>query len=236
MYTVGSWFPILLNLSIIAIAVLAIIFWMLYQKNQYDKQSRGAIWADIWLPSGDSFFKLVKPTVDGYIHILKGVYRLSVSKQYCKCGHDYSQHLMGEEGKDRGKLVCQIPDCPCKEYELEKVIPNVRRKAKYPPRPFLGLRWLQNDVRTESWYLNNPDPITWADSRSAVTALDAYVHTRQMAGEQNAASIAESDARQKKWEQIIEKVPDKMTLYILLGLAILAGIVSFIHGLISKAG
>jgi len=69
-----------------------------------------------------------------------------------------------------------------------------------------------------------------------VTALDAMVHTRQMAGEQNAASIAETDAKQRKWEQIIEKVPDKMTLYILIGIAIIASVAGFIHTLISKAG
>jgi len=232
MYTVGSWFPVLLNLAIIAIVVVAIIGWMLYQKSQYDKRSRGAIWADIWLPSGDSFYKLVKPTVDGWVSVLKGHYKLSVSKQYCKCGHEVTQHLMD----DNSKLKCQVVDCPCKEYELERVVPNVRRKAKYPPRPFLGIKWLQSDVRTESWFLNNPEPIVWADSRSSVTALDAMVHTRQMAGEQNAASIAETDAKQRKWEQIIEKVPDKMTLYILLGIAIIASVAGFIHTLISKAG
>jgi len=232
MYTVGSWFPVLLNLSILAIVILVGIVWMLYRKSQYDKQARGAIWADIWLPSGDSFFKLVKPTVDGWVRLLKGDYKLSVSKQFCKCGHEVDQHLMGDDRK----LKCQVEGCLCREYELAYTIPNVRRRAKYPPRPFLGLKWLQCDVRTESWFLNNPDPITWADSRSSVTALDAMVHTRQMAGQQEAASIAETEARQKKWEQIITKVPDKVTLYILIVIAIIASMVSFIHSLVSKAG
>ena len=232
MYTVGSWFPILLNLSILAIVVLAVIFWMLRQKSQYDKQARGAIWVDIWLPSGDSYFKLIKPTIDGWIHALKGAYKLHISKQFCKCGHEVTQHLMGDDGK----MKCQDPNCNCKEYELARVIPNVRRRAKYPPRPFLGLKWLQCDVRTESWNYNNPEPITGADSRTSVTALDAFVHTRQMAGEQSAASIAEGEARQRKWEQIIEKLPDKMTLYILIGIAIVAGAAGFVHTLVTKAG
>jgi len=227
-----DWIPVLLNIFIIAIVVVAFVIWMLYSRSQYEKQCRGAIWVDIWLPSGDSFKKLVKPTVDGWIHILKGDYKLSVSQQFCKCGHEVSHHVMD----DNGKLKCEDAGCPCKEYELARVIPNIRRKDKYPPRPFLGMRCLQCDVRTESWFLNNPDAITWADSRATVTALDAYVHSREMVAEQNAASIAETDARLRKWEQVLTKLPDKMILYVLLGGVAIGLIVLIIRSVILEAG
>ena len=221
MYTVGSWFPIMLNLSVVAFVALGIFGYLLYLRSQYEKQSRGGIFADIWLPNGKSFGKLVKPTVDGWVHILKGDYKLSRSKQYCECGHEDRRHEMKEstgKGKENvGNLECQEPGCECKQFKLVRVVPNVRRTTKYPQRPFLGLRWLQSDVRMESWYLNCPEPITWPDDRQHITALDAYVHTRELTAEQSAAEIAEQEARNRTWFDAMKKLPDKMVLYIGLG-------------------
>lgn len=238
MYTVGSWFPIMMNLAIVAIVAVAFGGLMIYYKNQYDNQARGGIWADIWLPNGASFFKLVKPTVDGWVKVLKGHYKLSVSRQFCTCGHEESNHVMTRsDSKDRvGRLKCQVQGCGCEAFESARVIPNVRRRAKYPPRPFLGLKFLQADVRTESWYLNNPEPITWPDNRLTITALDSYVHTREMTADQSAAEIAENEARQRVWVDTIKKIPDKMVLYILIGASVLVGVINLVQYLTSKGG
>lgn len=240
MYTVGSWFPVMLNLSVVAFVALGIFGYLLYLRNQYDKQSRGGVWGDIWLPNGKSFGALKKPTVDGWLHILKGDYKLSVSKQYCKCGHDSKEHVMVADKKSKtqnvGNLECQVAGCDCKKFELARVVPNVRRTIKYPPRPFLGLKWLQCDVRTESWYLNCPEPITWPDDRQTITALDAYVHTRELTAEQSAAEIAEQEARNRTWFDAMKKLPDKMVLYIGIGANTILMIVLLVQYFSTKGG
>ena len=221
----------MLDLVILACVGMGIVGAMLYQRSKYEKQARSGIWADIWLPNGKSHYELVKPNMVGWVKVGKGMYKLSVGKQFCTCGHEISEHKMEEEGKQAGQVVCAEGTCECTEFKLHRVIPNVRRQAKFPPNPMLGLKILQADVRTESWYLNNPEPITWADSRSMVTALDAYVLTREMTAEQSAAEIQEQDARQRQWAEAMTKVPDKMVLYILLGISIIASIVGAVHSL-----
>jgi len=221
----------LVDIVILAVVALAIVGIMLWYRAKYEKEAAIGIWADIWLPNGRSHGELVRPTIDGWVKVGKGKYKLPVGKQYCQCGHEVIEHKMVLEGKQKGQVVCEEQACDCSEFQLARVIPNIRRRAKYPAVPFLGLGILQADVRIESWYLNNPEAITWADSRSTVTALDAYVHTREMEAEQTAAEITETDARQRQWVEAMAKAPDKMVLYILIGVAVIVGVVNLVHTL-----
>ena len=209
MYTVGAWFPHLLNLAILAIVGIVVLGFIFYYRGRYAKEALGRVMVEIWMPSGWSNYYVVRPTMDGWVNVGAGAY----------------------------KLAPQVPDKTDNPGEEKKnrIITPAKRWDMYPRRPFLGLKLLQVPIRKESFYWNNPDPITWTENRTTVTAVDAKTHTREVAAQHIAANIAETEARQRKWEEVINKLPDKMVLYILIGIAIILSLVVLVQSLLAKA-
>lgn len=230
MYEVGPWFVWVINLAVIAFVGIGIMIWVLRRRNKHASDAYGKVLAEVQLPTGRSIFTLTKPSPDGWISLGKlGDYRLAGERRLCKCGHEEGFHEMAPGAKGHEVIHGKCLRCDCGQFEVDKLIPAIRRWGKYPPAPFLGIKTLQVDVRTEAWYLNNPEPITPAETRTTVTAVDAQFHTREMAAEMAAVEIQEQEARQRQLMEAIRNQPHKMVVYIMLGAGILLGIMNIIQ-------
>lgn len=215
MYQVGPWFVYIINLAVLAFVALGIMIWVLRKRNRHAQDAHGKILAEVWLPTGRSIPVLAPPSPDGWVSLGKlGDYKLSGERRICKCGHEEAFHNVGT-AKGKSEIVrTDCIKCPCQEFQVDKLVPAIRRWAKYPPNPFLGLKTLQVDVRTEAWPLNNPEPITPAENRTIVTAVDAQFHTREAAAEMAAVEIQEHEARQRELQKAINNQPNKIVVYV----------------------
>jgi len=231
------WFIPLMDLGILAIVAFGVMVWVFRQRGNNAKKTEGKILAEVWLPTGYPVRKLVKPGPDAWVKLGElGDYQLAAPKNLCKCGHDEKLHAIGVKGTDkevkqvvRGK--CSL--CACASYEFKESIAPVPRRSKWPVNPFLGLGMLQVDVRTESWYLNNPEPITPIENRTLVTAVDAAFHTRQSDAEKASEEINEQQALHKELTSALANQPNKMIIYIGLGLIAVLNIIALV--LINRA-
>lgn len=200
MYTVGSWFPHLMNLAILAIVAVAVFGALFYYKGRYAKEAKGSIMAEVRMPSGWDYYQVTKPLPDGTVRIGKGDYWLAKSnKEAVKEGNPHSF-----------------------------IVPT-KRWAMYPMRPFMGLRWLQVPIRKESWYYGDPNPIMWPENQMQVTAVDAQCHTREMDAQNVGIRIQESEAREKRMNEVLSRLPDKTVLYIIIGGVGIIGVITLIQ-------
>lgn len=233
MYEVGSWFVYLMNGAILAFIALIVLIWVLRKRGQHAKEVEGKILADIWLPTGRSITGLARPTPDAWVKLGKlGDYRLATPKKICTCGHDEAQHELSIKGgeKDAKEIVrgkCSV--CECTGFVVERTLSPIRRWGKYPSNPFLGLKSLQVDVMTESWWLNNPEPITPLENRTLVTSVDAAFHTRESDAEKASVEINEQEARQRQLNEAIANQPSKIVVYIGLGAVVLLEVIGLIQ-------
>lgn len=235
MYQVGPWFVYIINLAVLAFVALGIMIWVLRKRNQHAQEAHGKILAEVWLPTGRAIPILAAPLPDGWVNLGKlGDYKLAGEKRICTCGHEESFHNIAED-KKRGQLIrteCNNANCACQNFQVDKLVPAIRRWSKYPTNPFLGLKTLQVDVRTEAWYLNDPEPITPSENRMFVTAVDAQFHTREAAAELAAVEIQEHEARQRELQKAINNQPNKVIVYV----GIAAVVVLQILGLTGNLG
>ena len=230
MYEVGSWFVWVINLAVLSFIGIGILIWVLRQRNKHARDAYGKVLAEVQLPTGRSIYSLSKPSPDGWVSLGKlGDYRLAGERRICKCGHEEGFHEMAVVAKTQEVIHGKCMRCDCGEFVIDKLIPAIRRWGKYPPTPFLGLRTLQVDVRTEAWYLNNPEPITPPETRTTVTSVDAQFHTREAAAEMAAVEIQEQEARQRQLLEAIRNQPHKMVVYIMLGATIVLGIMNIVQ-------
>lgn len=227
-----SWMTYLMYGAVGAI-VLAILLIVAYRKKlQYDEEADRNILAEVWLPTGRPIPRVVKPGADGWVRLGKlGDYKLAEPRKLCKCGHDEKDHV---KHNPQGGITCTT--CACTKFEVDKVLPAIRRWAKYPSTPFLGLKALQTKIRTEAWWLNNPEPITPDENRTRVTAIDAQVHTREMEGESAAIQIQQLEAQQKQLIEAIGNQPNKMFVYVMLVAVILVSVINLVQAFASKGG
>jgi hypothetical protein len=218
------WFIPLMDLGILALVAFAVMVWIFRERGKNAKKTEGKILAEVWLPTGYPVRKLVKPGPDAVVKLGDlGDYQLAGPKNLCKCGHDEKLHAMGIKGTDkevkqptRGK--CSL--CTCGSFDFKEAIAPVPRRSRWPLNPFLGLGMLQVDVRTEAWWLNNPEPITPIENRTLFTAVDAAFHTRQSDAEKASEEINEQQALHKELTSALANQPNKMIIYI--GLAVIA--------------
>jgi len=228
MYEVGPWFVWIINLAVISFVGIGVLIWVLRRRSKHAADAYGKVLAEVQLPTGRSLSTLVKPSPDGWVSLGKlGDYRLAGERRICQCDHEEGFHGMESKGSNVIRGKCTV--CACTEFQVKTLIPAIRRWGKYPPTPFLGLRTLQVDVRTEAWYLNNPEPITAPETRTTVTAVDAQFHTREAAAEMAAVEIQEQEARQRQLLEAIRNQPHKLVLYIMLGIGILLGIMNIVQ-------
>lgn len=188
MYTVGSWFPHLMNLAILAIVAVAVFGALFYYKGKYANEARGKIMAEVRMPSGWDHYEIVRPFPDGWVRIGKGDYKLAPE--------------VADKIKEGNPQPFTIPS---------------KRWAMYPMRPFMGLRWLQVPIRKESWYYGDPNPVMWPENQIQVTAVDAQAHTREMDAMKIGMAVQEAEARQSALLDAFRKIPDKTVIYVMLG-------------------
>jgi len=233
-----GWQTNLIYAAVIAVAVAALLVIALVKKGQYDEEARNGLLAEVWLPSGRPVQRVIQSSPDGWVRMGRlGDYRLAVPRRICECGHDESDHqFITVDPKTRVKTVSVKCHCGCTEFKEAKVIPAIRRWAKYPSNPFLGIKAIQTWIRTEAWYLNNPEPITPTENRTKVTAIDAQAHTREMDAQNVGIRIQESEARQKQLQAAIENQPNKMLVYGGLGGLILLSVIVLVQLIAMKGG
>jgi len=78
MYTVGSWFPHVLNLAILAIVAVVVFALIFYYRGKYEKEARGRVMVELKMPSGWSLYFVVRPLTDGWVDLGKfGIYKLA---------------------------------------------------------------------------------------------------------------------------------------------------------------
>jgi len=233
----ANWQIHLLYVAIGAI-VLAIVLFVAFRKGaQYKEEARVNFKALIRMPTGRPLKFIVKPTPDGWVRLGRlGDYKLPSEMGICECGHSDQEHEFDiKEGRDiredtvRGK--CTHDSCSCTEFKLKRVLPAIREWSPYPDRPFLGIPNLQTEIRTQDWYLGNPEPITPPDRRIVVTAVDAAMHTREMDAQNVGVRIQGLETQQKTILDALNKIPNAAVLYVMLGAAVLIPVINFVRSL-----
>lgn len=106
--------------------------------------------------------------------------------------------------------------------------PAERRYGRYPMSPFMGLSWLQVPIRTETWFLDCPEPMRKTYSPIVATAAEIKAMTREVQATTAAMQIQEIDERQKELTNAIGNQPNKTYVYIGLGACALMSLISLI--------
>lgn len=195
-----TWFVWMFNIMIGALIILVLLFigaWLNAKKTE------GKMMAEIWEPSGFAPRHLVKPDPTGAtVTVDNIIYRLP---------RELSQ----------------------RELETHTHVYPSRRYITY--KPFLGLKFLQSPVRIESWERDNPEPIRpfygrvdkdgkFIDNQLTVTSTEWAAQKSVIQATGIAMSVQEREAREKEWERGMRNLPNKMVLYIGIGIAALASI------------
>ena len=112
------------------------------------------------------------------------------------------------------------------EYKLD---PNHKRWGFHPRLPFMGLASLQVPIRRETWYKDAPKslPVFPQQNSPEITAAEIQAKTREAAAIAAGAEIVEIEARQRQLVDAITNQPNKMVVYVGLGIiGILGAIVA----------
>lgn len=201
-------------------------FWVGIVYWNYGRKCRGKMIAEIEHPTGFPTHHLVATTDGGRSVEVEGF-----------------TYVLGKD-KDEGKFPLDEEE-QIKKREGDEVIGNpkgkpypVRKWAKFPDVPFLGLRFLQRTLRAETWFEDNPEPIRpyygtiTADGYFVGTLFATASEITSMKNEAEAAGLVgqiEADrARQKTLENTISKMPSKNVLYILIVAGIIVGVIALI--------
>jgi len=202
-----GWQTNLIYAAVIAIAVAVLLVVAYIKKGQYEEEARGCILAEIKRETGWPLLKVVKPTPDGWVRVAKGDYRLPIAKR--------KEAKEGEKNNPDG----------------QRLLPVILEWAFYPANPFLGLKVLRTPIRKQAWWENDPEPIVREEHRTEVTAADAQAHTREMDAMNIAIRIQEAEARQKQLQAALANQPNKMIVYVMLGIAILLSLIGIVPNL-----
>ena len=192
MYTVGSWFTILMDLAILAIVGIVALIYINYKRGQYQREAVRCIRAEIVQPTGWSKFYIApcepdakSVTVDGLHYFL-----------------------------DFPEAEVPIKDNPGKGEKRKEAPANQRRWGRHPMVPFLGLTTMQVPIRIESWYLGNPIPVRQGAVPSPeYMAMEIEAMKRGAIAAAGTIKLAETEARQKELANAIGNQPNKTYVY-----------------------
>jgi len=111
--------------------------------------------------------------------------------------------------------------------------PRLKRWHKHPSSPFLGMKWLQSDIRTECWDLNNPNPVRAPKADGTpedpyITASEIHAKIRQIQALHLVAEEEEMKAQQDRIVKTFENQPNKWVVYAGLGTAVIITIVTLV--------
>ena len=127
------------------------------------------------------------------------------------------------------------------DYKLD---PNHKRWGVHPRLPFMGLASLQVPIRKETWYKDNPNvpqdvkdknpnvPAFRNPGTPQVTSAEIQAKSREAAAIGAAAEVAELEAQQRRVVDAIANQPNKMVVYVGLGIAIILGAIVAINTLL----
>ena len=115
------------------------------------------------------------------------------------------------------------------EYKLN---PKQRRWGLHPRVPFLGLSDLQVPIRRETWYKDNPNPVYRSEDVPQVTAAEVQAKTREAMAIAAGAEAVEMEARQRQLVDAIQNQPNKLWVYLGLGVILLVVVVMAVQGLL----
>ena len=166
------------------------------------KRIGGCMAAEIWEPNGDTPRTIVKPDPTGHtVTVDNLVYRLP-------------RELSDEELKKFKKKGIRI-------------YPR-KRWTSIQNRPLPPIQ-----IRVESWERNNPEPIRpfygritedgkFDDSQLTVTSTEWQAQKSVIQATGIAMSIQEREAREQEWSRAMANLPNKIIVYIGIGIAALA--------------
>ena len=94
-------------------------------------------------------------------------------------------------------------------------------------------------VRVESWEMNNPEPIRpfygrvdkdgkFVDSQLTVTGTEWQAQKSVIQATSIAMRVQEREAREKEWTKAMANLPNKLVVYLLLGVAAIGSVVCLI--------
>ena len=106
--------------------------------------------------------------------------------------------------------------------------PNKRRWGRHPMNPFMGLTWLQVPIRIETWSKDIPEPLRLEQKTTIATADEIKAITREIQATNAAMMIQELESQQKELVNAISNQPNKILVYVLMGIAVAASIGSLI--------
>jgi len=116
------------------------------------------------------------------------------------------------------------------EYKLD---PNHREWGRHPRLPFMGLASLQEPIRRATWFKDNPNiPAYGKSSPPEITAAEIQAKSREAAAIAAGAEIVEIEARQRQLVDAITNQPNKLVVYVGLGIAIVLGAIVAINTLL----
>lgn len=114
-----------------------------------------------------------------------------------------------------------------------KLNPGLRRWGLHPRLPFMGLASLQQPIRKETFYKDNPNYIVFPGQPSAeITAAEVEAKSREAAAIGAAAEVVEIEAQQRRVVDAIANQPNKMVVYVGLVTIIIGVVVIAINTLL----
>lgn len=197
------WLVIVGNILLFCILPVLIGFFAKCWRNM--RRTRGCMVAEIWEPSGDTPRELVKPDPTGYtVTVNNLVYRLP-------------RELSDKEMRKFANKGTRI--YPRKRWMY-------MRNWPFPSIP----------LRVESWEHDNPEPIRpfygrftedgkFDDSQLTVTSTEWQAQKSVIQATGIAMSVQEREAREKEWARAMANLPNKMVVYIGIGIAALGSMI-----------
>jgi len=104
--------------------------------------------------------------------------------------------------------------------------PHLKRWHKHPSTPFLGMKWLQSDIRTECWDLNVATPVHSAPSPISASEINAKI--RQIQAIRMVAEEQELQASNEMVKMAIANQPNKWVVYGIAGAGLVATIATLV--------
>lgn len=128
-----------------------------------------------------------------------------------------------------------------------KLNPHKRRWSRYPPNPFLGLKVLQTQIRTETWDYGNPNPLVAPESDGVlidhdthiplypvVTSQQIYAYSNNIQATRTIAEEQEYIDMQDQIKKTFGNQPNKWYVYGGIGVVGLLSLISLI--IVSQLG
>lgn len=217
-----DWFVYLFDVLLLVSAVLGVLFlkaWLDAKDLGPTKTLPGKMAVDIREPTGFTDRHLVRPDPTGAtVTVDNCVYMLTKPPSM-----DLHNQQDGENGEEDEEEVDPIKKAAQEHYPRLRFI-------HYPSKPFLGLPMFQATLRLEEYQKDNPEPIhpfygrvddkgRFIDSQLMVTGTEWQAQKSVIQATGIAMSVQERDAKEKEWQRAMANLPNKLIVYIGLGIA-----------------